>query len=99
LHYTCRKAATGFTNDGANVRPLVDTVSSIGLALADAEFDSELNHTHIRQLAVRRPRSADDRLAEVTVALPPPLVCVPCCWALGCASCSKPVLALPILDN
>ena len=25
------------------------TVSSIGLVLADAEFDSALNHTHIRQ--------------------------------------------------
>jgi hypothetical protein len=36
-----------------NLRPLVDaaahTVSTIGLVLADAEFDSELNHTHIRQ--------------------------------------------------
>jgi hypothetical protein len=45
-------AHAGPTNDGANLRPLVDTahtVSSIGLVLADAEFDSELNHTHIRQ--------------------------------------------------
>ena len=47
-----QKAHAGPTNDGANLRPLVDTahsVSSIGLVLADAEFDSELNHTHIRQ--------------------------------------------------
>lgn len=47
-----QKAHAGPTKDGANLRPLVDTahtVSSIGLALADAEFDSELNHTHIRQ--------------------------------------------------
>jgi hypothetical protein len=47
-----QKAHAGPTNDGANLRPLVDTapsVSSIGLVLADAEFDSELNPTHIRQ--------------------------------------------------
>jgi hypothetical protein len=47
-----RTTHAGPTNDGANLRPLVDTaqtVSSIGLVLADAEFDSELNHTHIRQ--------------------------------------------------
>jgi len=46
-----QKAHAGPTNDGANLRPLVDTahsVSAIGLVLADAEFDSELNHTHIR---------------------------------------------------
>ena len=47
-----QKAHAGPTNDGANLRPLLDTahtVSSIGMVLADAEFDSELNHTHIRQ--------------------------------------------------
>jgi DDE family transposase/transposase-like protein DUF772 len=47
-----QKAHAGPTNDGANLRPLVDaahSVSAIGLVLADAEFDSELNHTHIRQ--------------------------------------------------
>jgi len=47
-----QKAHAGPTNDGANLRPLIDTahsVSTIGLVLADAEFDSELNHTHIRQ--------------------------------------------------
>jgi len=47
-----QKAHAGPTNDGANLRPLVDAahaVRSIGLVLADAEFDSELNHTHIRQ--------------------------------------------------
>lgn len=46
-----QKAHAGPTNDGANLRPLVDTahtVRAIGLLLADAEFDSELNHTHIR---------------------------------------------------
>jgi Transposase DDE domain/Transposase domain (DUF772) len=47
-----QQAHAGPTNDGANLRPLIDTapaVSSIGLVLADAEFDSELNHPHIRQ--------------------------------------------------
>ena len=47
-----QKAHAGPTNDGANLRPLLDnahTVRTIGLVLADAEFDSELNHTHIRQ--------------------------------------------------
>lgn len=47
-----QKAHAGPTNDGANLRPLVDaahTVSAIGLVLADAEFDSELNHTHVRK--------------------------------------------------
>lgn len=47
-----QKAHAGPTNDGANLRPLVDaahTVHAIGLVLADAEFDSELNHTHIRE--------------------------------------------------
>lgn len=47
-----QRAHSGPTNDGATLRPLLDTahrVSPIGLVLADAEFDSELNHTHIRQ--------------------------------------------------
>jgi hypothetical protein len=47
-----QRAHAGPTNDGANLRPLIDIahrVSPIGLVLADAEFDSELNHTHIRQ--------------------------------------------------
>jgi hypothetical protein len=47
-----QKAHAGPTNDGANLRPLVDAaqaVTAIGLVLADAEFDSELNHTHVRQ--------------------------------------------------
>lgn len=47
-----QKAHAGPTDDGANLRPLVDaahTVSAIGLVLADAEFDSELNHTHVRK--------------------------------------------------
>jgi Transposase DDE domain/Transposase domain (DUF772) len=47
-----QRAHSGPTNDGATLRPLLDTahrLSPIGLVLADAEFDSELNHTHIRQ--------------------------------------------------
>jgi Transposase DDE domain/Transposase domain (DUF772) len=47
-----QRAHSGPTNDGANLRPLIDTahrVSAIGLVLADAEFDSQLNHTPIRQ--------------------------------------------------
>jgi DDE family transposase/transposase-like protein DUF772 len=47
-----QRAHSGPTNDGATLRPLIDTahrVSPIRLVLADAEFDSELNHTHIRQ--------------------------------------------------
>src|SRR5262249_24861026 len=45
-------ARRGPTNDCATLRPLVDRAHqhvSIGLVLADAEFDSELNHQHIRQ--------------------------------------------------
>jgi hypothetical protein len=47
-----QKAHSGPTNDGASLRPLLDIahrVCPLGLVLADAEFDSELNHTHIRQ--------------------------------------------------
>jgi hypothetical protein len=47
-----QKAHAGPTNDSSTLRPLVDAahaVSHLGLVLADAEFDSELNHTHIRQ--------------------------------------------------
>lgn len=47
-----QKAHAGPTNDSSTLRPLVDAahaVSTLGLVLADAEFDSELNHTHIRQ--------------------------------------------------
>lgn len=47
-----QKAHSGPTNDGASLRPLIEVahgVSPIGLVLADAEFDSELNHTYIRQ--------------------------------------------------
>ena len=39
-------------NDCANLPPLLDEVvqgSSIGTVLADAEFDSERNHRHIRE--------------------------------------------------
>jgi hypothetical protein len=45
-------ARRGPTNDCATLRPLVDAAHQrvpIGLVLADAEFDSERNHQHIRQ--------------------------------------------------
>lgn len=47
-----QKAHAGPTNDSSTLRPLVDAahaVSTLGLVLADAEFDSELNHIHVRQ--------------------------------------------------
>jgi len=46
-------ARRGPTNDCATLRPLVDTAHQrlpIGLVLADAEFDSERHHQHIRQV-------------------------------------------------
>jgi hypothetical protein len=46
-------AKPGPTNDGATLRPLLDRVrhlAAVRLVLADAEFDSELNHTFIRQV-------------------------------------------------
>lgn len=46
-------ARPGPYNDCATLRPLVDAaqqVTPIGLVLADAEFDSERNHQHIRQV-------------------------------------------------
>jgi hypothetical protein len=46
-------ARPGPYNDCATLRPLVDAaqrVLPIGLVLADAEFDSERNHQHIRQV-------------------------------------------------
>jgi hypothetical protein len=49
-----QKAHAGPTNDGATLLPLLDIahrVRPIGLVLADAEFDSELNHTHISPTA------------------------------------------------
>jgi hypothetical protein len=45
-------ARRGPTNDCAILRPLVSTAHArvpIGVVLADAEFDSERNHQHIRQ--------------------------------------------------
>jgi IS5 family transposase len=45
-------ARRGPTNDCALLRPLVSTAHArvrIGVVLADAEFDSERNHQHIRQ--------------------------------------------------
>jgi hypothetical protein len=45
-------AKPGPTNDGATLRPLLDQarrLAPIRCVLADAEFDSELNHTFIRQ--------------------------------------------------
>ena len=47
-----QKAHQGPINDCANLRPLLDEVvqaSSIDAVLADAEFDSERNHRHIRE--------------------------------------------------
>ena len=46
-------AHRGPTNDCAMLRPLVDAAQQrvpIGLVLADAEFDSERNHQHIRHV-------------------------------------------------
>src|SRR5581483_10490436 len=46
-------ARPGVYNDCATLRPLVDAaqqVTPIGLVLADAEFDSERNHPHIRRV-------------------------------------------------
>lgn len=48
-----QQARRGPYNDCAALRPLVDTANqtiSIGWVLADAEFDSERNHQHIRQV-------------------------------------------------
>lgn len=45
-------AKPGPTNDSATLRPLVDAalaLAPISLVLADAEFDSERNHQHIRK--------------------------------------------------
>src|SRR5438132_5561059 len=47
-----QRAHQGPVNDCATLRPLLDEVvpgSSIGTVLADAEFDSERNHRHIRE--------------------------------------------------
>jgi hypothetical protein len=47
-----QKAHQGPINDCATLRPLLDEVapgSSIGTVVADAEFDSERNHRHIRE--------------------------------------------------
>jgi hypothetical protein len=47
-----QKAHQGPINDCATLRPLLDEVvqgGSIGTVLADAEFDSERNHLHIRE--------------------------------------------------
>jgi len=46
-------ARRGPTNDCATLRPLVDAAHQrvpIALVLADAEFDSERNHQHVRQI-------------------------------------------------
>jgi hypothetical protein len=46
-------AKRGPANDSATLRPVVDAASSITplrLVLADAEFDSERNHRHIREV-------------------------------------------------
>jgi hypothetical protein len=47
-----QKAHRGPVNDCATLRPLLDQIAashSIGTVVADAEFDSERNHRHIRQ--------------------------------------------------
>ena len=47
-----QRAHAGPANDCATLRPLLDEVSqnhSIGTVLADAEFDTESNHRHIRE--------------------------------------------------
>ena len=47
-----QKAHQGPINDCATLRPLLDEVvpsNPIGTVVADAEFDSERNHRHIRQ--------------------------------------------------
>jgi hypothetical protein len=47
-----QKAHRGPVNDCATLRPLLDEIAegnSIGTVVADAEFDSERNHQHIRQ--------------------------------------------------
>jgi IS5 family transposase len=47
-----QKAHQGPVNDCATLRPLLDEVverTCIGIVVADAEFDSERNHQHIRQ--------------------------------------------------
>ena len=50
-------ARRGPTKDCATLRPLVDAAHqrvAIGLVLADAEFDSERNHQHIRTVLQAR---------------------------------------------
>lgn len=48
-----QQARLGPSNDCANLRPLLDEAAHgqpVALVLADAEFDSERNHQHIRQV-------------------------------------------------
>jgi hypothetical protein len=54
-----QEACSGPYNGSAMLRPLVDAaheVTALGVVLADAEFDSEHNHRHVR-----------DRLAATSV--------------------------------
>ena len=47
-----QEACSGPYNGSAMLRPLVDSahaITPLGLVLADAEFDSEQNHRHVRQ--------------------------------------------------
>ena len=56
LVVVAQMAKRGPSNDSANLRPLVDSAFSkrrFGLVLADAEFDSEKNHTHVRALGAQ----------------------------------------------
>ena len=53
LVVVAQMAKKGPSNDSANLRPLVDSAFAkrhFGIVLADAEFDSEKNHTHVRSL-------------------------------------------------
>ncbi|MEK9134030.1 MAG: transposase [Pseudomonadota bacterium] len=56
LVVVAQMAKKGPSNDSANLRPLVDSAFSkrrFSLVLADAEFDSEKNHTHVRAMGAQ----------------------------------------------
>ena len=77
-------ARRGPWNDCGNLPAVVETAAQdtrIGLVLADAEFDSERNHTYIReQLGARKENVASARSASPDAAglpardLPPPRI-------------------------
>jgi Transposase DDE domain len=90
-----QKAHAGPTNDGANLRPLLDTahtVSSISLVLADAEFDSELNHTHIRQRLGARsviPAKRGKKTWRIHATAGSSSGSGRPCWTAFCGRCAK----------